>query len=100
MDSSVEELKRRGRLLGFEAVGVASLEPNPHAPELDHWLEAGYAGTMTYLHRQAAKRKDPQRIMPDARVAVVTLANYFHRPAGSQAGPRVAQYAWSRDYHD
>jgi epoxyqueuosine reductase len=99
MDSGAAELKRRARLLGFDAVGVAPLEPNPHAQALDHWLEAGFAGTMTYLHRQAAKRKDPRLIMPGARVAVVTLTNYFHDPAAPQA-TRVAQYAWSRDYHE
>jgi epoxyqueuosine reductase len=36
--------------------------------------------------------------MPGARVAVVTLTNYFHGNAGSGVG-RVAQYAWSADYH-
>jgi epoxyqueuosine reductase len=118
------ELKRRALALGFDSVGIASLEPNPHAVELDAWLDAGYAGTMTYLHRQAAKRRDPQLIVPEARVAVVTLTNYFHSQGPSpdpgrkpgeagtnyfhgQAHPpepgttaRIAQYAWSRDYHD
>ncbi|MGH7537223.1 MAG: tRNA epoxyqueuosine(34) reductase QueG [Gemmatimonadales bacterium] len=95
------ELKRRAVPLGFDAVGIAPLEPNPHAAELDRWLAAGYAGTMTYLHRQAGKRKHPQRILPEARVAVVTLTNYFHGPgARSRRVPaRVAQYAWSADYH-
>ena len=60
-------VKRRALELGFDAVGIASLEPNAHAADLDEWLGAGYAGTMTYLHRQAAKRKDPARIMPGAR---------------------------------
>jgi epoxyqueuosine reductase len=109
-------VKRRALEVGFDAVGVASLERNAHAAELDRWLDAGYAGTMTYLHRQAAKRKDPARIMPDGRVAVVTLTNYFHggtdpgRKPGdpvnpglatgvSRASGRVAQYAWSADYH-
>lgn len=92
------EIKRRAKTLGFDAVGIAPLEPNPHAAELDRWLAAGHAGTMTYLHRQAEKRKDPRLIMPDARVAVVTLTNYFHGSA--QSRPRVAQYAWSSDYHD
>src|SRR5438128_12008133 len=98
------ELKRRALEMGFNAVGVASLEPNAHAAELDRWLAAGYAGTMSYLHRQAAKRKDPARIMPGATVAVVTLTNYWHgstdpgaMPRGSRA--RIAQYAWSSDYH-
>jgi epoxyqueuosine reductase len=64
---------------------------------------------MTYLHRQAAKRKEPQRIMPEATAAVVTLTNYFHgddpaathdrgRLAGGRPG-KVAQYARSEDYH-
>jgi epoxyqueuosine reductase len=34
--------------------------------------------------------------MPEARVAVVTLTNYFHGASGGG----VAQYAWSSDYHD
>src|SRR5205814_7825983 len=119
------EVKRLGLALGFDAVGIATLEANAHAAELDRWLAAGYAGTMTYLHRQAEKRKDPARIMPGARVAVVTLTNYFHgsTDAGRQPGDpgnqgnrtasgnpghatrvsrasgRVAQYAWSADYH-
>src|SRR5258706_15387715 len=96
------ELKRRARALGFTATGVARLERNPHAAELDRWLADGHAGTMTYLHRQGEKRKDPRLVMPGAKTAVVTLTNYFHgsgveRPA---AMPRVAQYAWSPDYHD
>jgi epoxyqueuosine reductase len=92
------EVKRRALALGFDAAGIATLEPNAHAAELDQWLSAGYAGTMTYLHRQAAKRKDPARIMPGARVAIVTLTNYFHGEADPEVG-RVAQYAWSADYH-
>jgi epoxyqueuosine reductase len=92
-------VKRRALELGFDAVGVASLERNGHADELDRWLAAGYAGTMTYLHRQAEQRKDPRHIMPKARVAVVTLTNYFHGAAQPKAAGKVAQYAWSADYH-
>jgi epoxyqueuosine reductase len=91
-------VKRRALEIGFDAVGVATLEPSAHAAELAQWLAAGYAGTMTYLHRQAEQRKNPARIMPDARVAVVTLTNYFHGDA-DPGGAKVAQYAWSADYH-
>ena len=96
------ELKRRAKALGFTATGVARLERNPHAPELDRWLADGHAGTMTYLHRQSEKRKDPRLIMPKAKSAVVTLTNYCHEAgvASPAARPRVAQYAWSSDYHD
>ena len=93
------ELKRRALDLGFDAVGIATLEPSARAIELDRWLAAGYAGTMTYLHRQSEKRKFPARIMPDARVAIVTLTNYFHGRTSEASSGKVAQYAWSTDYH-
>src|SRR5947199_212504 len=106
VERNTVEVKRRGLALGFDAVGIATLEANAHAAELDRWLAAGYAGTMTYLHRQAEKRKDPARIMPGAKVAIVTLTNYFHgsdhpglAPGVSPAPRKVAQYAWSSDYH-
>ena len=93
-------MKRRALELGFDAVGIATLEPSAHAGALAQWLAAGYAGDMTYLHRQAKKRTHPGRIMPEARVAVVTLTNYFHGTAEPGRRPgRVAQYAWSTDYH-
>jgi epoxyqueuosine reductase len=103
--TTTDEVKRRASTLGFDAVGIASLEPSARGAELDRWLAAGYAGTMSYLHRQAAQRREPARIMPAAKVAVVTLTNYFHGAAARAApeGPgtqRVAQYAWSADYHD
>jgi len=97
------ELKRRGAALGFDAIGVTTLEPNAHAAELDAWLAAGHAATMRYLHRQAPTRRDPRRIMPDARVAVVTLSNYYHGPTPPTrtaiGSANVAQYAWTTDYH-
>jgi epoxyqueuosine reductase len=98
------EIKGQARALGFGATGIARLDRNPHAAELDRWLADGHAGTMAYLHRQAEKRKDPRKIMAGANSAVVTLTNYFHgsRVASPAAVPRgqVAQYAWSSDYHD
>jgi len=97
------EVKRRALALGFDRVGMATLERNAHAVELDRWLAAGYAGTMRYLERQAPKRKAPAAIMPGAHTAVVTLTNYWHRWVDAGAMPRghgrVAQYAWGADYH-
>ena len=96
--TSSADVKTRALELGFSAVGIATLEPSAHGDFIDRWLAAGYGGTMTYLNRQAAKRKDPRLIFPAARRAVVTLTNYYHGPA-PRSGARVAQYAWSADYH-
>src|SRR6266850_7900512 len=103
-DGAMIAIKQRAAVLGFAATGIARLDRNPHADELDRWLADGHAGTMTYLHRQAEKRKDPRLIMPGARTAVVTLTNYFHGSAdpglAARGSGKVAQYAWSSDYHD
>ena len=96
-------IKQRAEELGFSAVGIARLDRNPHAAELDRWLADGHAGTMTYLNRQAEKRKDPRKVFPGAVSAVVTLTNYYHgseHPGLPPGVSKVAQYAWSSDYHD
>ncbi len=98
--------------LGFIACGVASLEPSRYGDALDAWLQAGYGGTMRYLHRRAAKRKRPQEIVAGAKVAVVVLENYLPK-AGREDGKageredgrtgrreiKVAKYARGEDYH-
>ena len=94
-------MKRRAAALGFSTTGIATLEPSRYQRELDRWLEAGRAGTMAYLARQAPLRKDPATILDGTTAAVVTLTNYYHRRDSAGRGTaRVAQYAWSRDYHD
>ncbi len=92
-------VKRRALELGFNAVGITTLEPSAYSDAFAEWLASGYAGDMTYLHRQAERRTHPARIVPDARVAIVTLTNYFHGFTSPTPPGRVAQYAWSTDYH-
>jgi epoxyqueuosine reductase len=55
---------------------------------------------MRYLHRQAARRKDPQSIEPQARAVVVVLDNYYHTDTDAETRvPRIAKYARGKDYH-
>jgi epoxyqueuosine reductase len=86
--------------LGFVASGVASLEPSRRADALTAWLNAGYGGTMRYLHRRAAKRRRPGEIVLGAKAAVVVLDNYYQEAGepGSH-GVKVARYARGEDYH-
>lgn len=93
-----DQVEARARALGFLAAGVATLDPNDHADMLDRWLASGRAGTMRYLHRQAAKRKAPARIVPGAIRAVMVLDNYY-QPEPPEPGIRIAKYARGRDYH-
>ncbi|MGE0438933.1 MAG: tRNA epoxyqueuosine(34) reductase QueG [Gemmatimonadales bacterium] len=115
-------LEQEAARLEFLAVGVATLEPSRYGPALDAWLARGFGGTMRYLHRQAARRKEPARIQAGATRAIVVLDNYAQpraslppgagpagdgavtgtaEDAGRRCGPevRIAQYARGRDYH-
>jgi epoxyqueuosine reductase len=95
-----EAIKRRAQELEFVACGITHPGPSRYGDYLDEWLAKGYAGTMRYLHRQAARRKEPQRIAPEARSVVVVLDNYYSadRPIDTSA-PRIAKYARGEDYH-
>jgi epoxyqueuosine reductase len=95
------EVKAKAAALGFIACGITDLQPSAYAKELDDWLRQGYGGTMRYLHRQAAKRRDPRKVDPLACRAVVILDNYYHRgyTPGYSGDPKVARYASSKDYH-
>ncbi|MBE0592808.1 MAG: tRNA epoxyqueuosine(34) reductase QueG, partial [Gemmatimonadales bacterium] len=82
-------------------MGITTLEPVPHAAALRRWLDAGYAGTMTYMHRQAARRSRPADIVPGATRAVVVTRSYFlPDSAGRSSQGHVAAYARGADYHD
>jgi epoxyqueuosine reductase len=95
-----EAVKLRARELGFLACGITHPGPSAYAGRLDEWLAKGYAGTMRYLHRQAARRKDPRGIVPEARAVVVVLDNYYTGNSEEEPdAPRVARYARGRDYH-
>ena len=95
------QVKALASQLGFAAAGVTTLEPVPHGNALDQWLGLGYAGTMRYMHRQAEKRKAPDRILRGADRAVVVIYNYANsdEPMPPASG-RVARYARGRDYHE
>jgi epoxyqueuosine reductase len=94
-------IKAHAHGLGFEAVGIATLEPTPHGAALRRWLDAGHAGTMTYMHRQAARRSYPAAIVPGATRAVMVSRSYMVADTPGPGGRgHVAKYARGADYHD
>ena len=95
-----EAIRSRAQELDFVACGITHPGPSRYGDYLDEWLAKGYAGTMRYLHRQAARRKEPRRIAPEARSVVVVLDNYYSVDGPANASPpRIAKYAQGEDYH-
>lgn len=95
------DVKRWAGEAGFLACGITDLAPNAYAGALDRWLEAGFGGTMRYIHRQARKRKSPALVDQEAKSVVVILDNYYYDDSTENAvPPRIAKYARGKDYHD
>lgn len=93
-------VKEKARLLGFTSAGVTDLSPVPHADAFNQWLTTGMAGTMRYMHRQAKRRREPERILDGATRVIVVTRNYYHAdPHQAPGSGRVAKYARGRDYH-
>ncbi len=74
------------------------------AAALSAWQDAGYAGEMAYMRRNAGMYASLEAVLPDARTIVSMLVPYaapgavpLRRPEGAYG--RVARYAWGRDYH-
>jgi epoxyqueuosine reductase len=94
--SIANAIKARARQLGFDLVGITTATPPPHAGEFQRWLAAKFHGEMAYLARNAAKRVEPQQVLPGAQSIIVVGLNYYPGPAR-----HIARYAQSdRDYHD
>ena len=94
---SLEQLlKAQASGLGFDLVGIASLDAAETAQAFDEWIANGYAGDMDYLARGAEKRRDSRLPVPGCTSAIVVAMDYGGR---APSGP-IARYARGDDYHD
>jgi epoxyqueuosine reductase len=97
-----EAVKARALELGFDRVAIGPSEPPEHGAELEAWLDAGYAGSMSYLERGRTDRLDPARLLPGCRAVVAVALSYNPASASGQDDDwrAVSRYARGRDYHD
>ena len=96
-DQKLETLiKAQAFGLGFDLVGITTLGPAETAAAFDEWIAHGYAGEMSYLPRNAEKRRDSRLPFDGASTAIVVAMNY----GGTEPPGPVARYARGDDYHD
>jgi epoxyqueuosine reductase len=94
------------RALGFDALGVASLEIPEDERHLIAWLAEGFHGEMHYMQRHGLKRARPQELVPGTLRVVSVRMDYW--PGAARAADEVladgrlgyvSRYALGRDYH-
>ena len=98
------DVKREARALGFDLCGVARADAFPELGFLREWLQRGYGGDMTYLHRSADRRASVRAVLPSAQ-CVISLGTVYNtdRPYSTENADAtraaIARYAWGDDYH-
>ena len=106
--SSLEEvIKAKALELGFDLVGITTVEPSILAEPYRDWLANGYAGEMEYLARNVEKRLDPGLMLAGAKSLIVVGMNYYADAEEGAGTPKAdaergifARYARGDDYHD
>jgi len=112
-----EAIRQRALELGFDDCRLTTAEPPASATQFQTWLTTGQHGDMAYLERNAAKRINPQLVLPGARSVICLAASYgevgspesrsqypdAEAPHSALRTPHsgvVARYARFDDYHD
>lgn len=93
-------IKSEAYRLGFDFVGVSKagfLEED--APRLEQYLNNNMHGEMKYLENHFDKRLDPRLLVNDAKSVISFLINYYPSEYQNENSPKLAKYAFGKDYH-
>ena len=98
-------IKAHALALGFDLCRITSAAPPASGNRFEAWLEAGHHGTMEYLARNAARRLDPNLVLPGSRSVICLAVSYHHKAPSPTAATatttgRIARYSRFADYHE
>jgi epoxyqueuosine reductase len=101
-------IKKRARELGFDDCRITTARPPDSAPQFQQWLAGEWHGEMAYLARNAHKRVEPEKVLPQAKSIITLAVSYetsdssveYSRTSGLAHRGIIARYARFTDYHD
>ncbi len=99
-------IKKWGRELGFQQVGITGIDLAEDEARLVAWLEQGRMGEMDYLVRHGVKRARPAELVPGT-LRVLSARMEYLPEAQDRLRERleepttsfISRYALGRDYH-
>ncbi len=98
-------IKAWGQELGFERLGIAQADTSEAAPGLLRWLEQGHHGEMDYMAKHAARRTQPDKLLPGTFTVISASLPYWPQAANCEQVLAdgelgyISRYALGRDYH-
>jgi epoxyqueuosine reductase len=105
LEQLAADIKRWGRELGFQQVGIAAVDLKEHGAHLERWLERGFQGDMDYMSAHGEKRSRPELLIPGTRRIISVRMDYLPEDPRAwetlRAGELayISRYALGRDYH-
>ena len=107
MQTLAGRIRRWGRELGFQEVGITDTDLGPTEERLEAWLADGRHGTMEWMARHGRKRTRPEDLVPGTHRVISVRMDYHpgHQAASADTTlddpgkAFVSRYALGRDYH-
>ena len=114
------ELQQQARAVGFSQIGVSGVDLGAAEPGFLAWLQAGFAGTMSYMSEHGLKRLRPAELVPGTVRVITARMDYLPdatalpteadptpgdwrtiewQRLGHASQATVSLYARGRDYH-
>jgi len=96
-----EKIKKYAAFLGFDACGFSKAEKIPaESKRYTGWLKQGYNAGMGYMSDNLDKRFDPALLVEDTKSIISLALNYYPKEKIPAGNPRIAYYAYGKDYHE
>lgn len=94
-------IKEAATLLGFQYCGIAkAVKLEQDAVRLEKWLNKQMHGSMQYMEKYFEQRINPALLVPGAKSVITVLMNYFPEEHQQNDTPKIAKYAFGKDYHE
>jgi len=93
-------IKKKAIDLGFDEVGISKAAfLSDDAKKLELWLNQNKHGAMGYMANHFDLRTDPRKLVPGAKSVISLTYNYFPEQEQNPNAPKIAKYAYGKDYH-
>ena len=100
LEQNTKKIKQIASEIGFEECGIAQARKlDEDAARLEAWLKNGRHGEMKYMENHFDLRVDPTLLVPGAKSVITVLYNYFPETTQDFNAPKIAKYAFGKDYH-
>lgn len=100
LEQRAELVKSLAKSIGFDSCGIAkAVSLDADARRLENWLKKGRHGEMKYLENHFEMRIDPTKLVPGAKSVITLLFDYFPEKKQEPDSPKIAKYAFGKDYH-